>query len=116
MSNYDNPYKGTDISDEECEYMERQDILKEICVEREYQEKRWGNIADDTKNEPNDWAAYIAHHATRWFNGGFSPYDKQTVGQFRKQMVKVATLAVAAIESLDRQTRDGGAPFYQKED
>lgn len=93
--------------------MERQAILKEIDAERDYQDKKWGHNADDTKNEPNDWASYIAHHSTRWFNGGFAPYDATTVAAFRKQMVKTAALAVAAIESLDRQTRDIGKPFYQ---
>lgn len=95
--------------------MERQDILKEINAEREYQVNKWGNDADDTKNSPNDFVAYISHHASRWFNGGFAPYDAATVAAFRKQMIKTAALAVAAIESLDRQTRDVGAPFYQKE-
>lgn len=96
--------------------MDRQAILKEISDERERQIKRWGNDTDDTKNEPNDWVAYIAHHSTRWFNGGFAPYDAATVATFRKQMMKVATLAVSAIESLDRQVMDAGVPFYQKQD
>lgn len=93
--------------------MERQDIIKEIDAERTYQDGKWGHEADDTKNQPNDWVAYIAHHSTRWFNGGFAPYPAATVAEFRKQMVKTAALAVAAIESLDRQTRDEGKPFYQ---
>lgn len=96
--------------------MDRQAILKEISDERDYQESRWGHEADDTKNEPNDWVAYIAHHSSRWFDGGFSPYDGETIANFRKQMVKTAALAVAAIESLDRQVRDNGATFYEKQD
>lgn len=101
-------------SDEECEYMTRQAILKEIDNEREYQVKKWGNGADDTKNQPNDWTAYIGHHSTRWFNGGFAPYDADTVAAFRKQMIKTAALAVAAVESIERQIAENGAPFYQK--
>jgi hypothetical protein len=112
----DNPYKGTEISDEECEVLNRQQIYAALEKERAYQVGKWGNDADDTKNEPNDWAAFIAHHSTRWFNGGFAPYDKATVDAFRVQMLKVATLAVAAIESLDRQRGDtiDSKAFYEK--
>lgn len=77
-------------------------ILVEIQKEREYQIERWGNQRDDQENAPNDWVAYISHHASRWFTGGFKPYNTNAVNDYRKQMIKVATLAVAAIESLDR--------------
>lgn len=90
--------------------MSKISIFEEISKELDYQERRWGHVTDDTLNSPNDWAAYIAHHSTRWFNGGFPPYPEDTVRSFRSQMVKVAALAVAAIESLDRQI----IPFYQK--
>lgn len=89
-------------------------IIKEIVEERRYQDSRWGHEADDTLNRPNDWVSYISHHSTRWFNGGFEPYDVETVARFRRQMVKTAALAVAAIESLDRQTEENGKPFYQE--
>jgi hypothetical protein len=94
--------------------MARQGIYSEIEAERDRQQRRWGDAADDTKNTPNDWAAFIGHHATRWFGGGFAPYDAATVRAFRAQMIKVATLAVAAVESLDRQARERGKPFYEK--
>lgn len=95
--------------------MSRESIIQEIFAERDHQIAKWGNTADDTKNRPNDWAAYIAHHSTRWFDGTFAPYRSPTVVAFRKEMIKVATLAMAAIESLDRQTENNGAPFYLKE-
>ena len=82
-------------------------ILNEIKAEREYQIARWGNDADDKLNGPNDWVAYIAHHSSRWFPGGFAPYSPEVLEDFRKQMVKVATLAVAAIESHDRKKNAG---------
>lgn len=93
--------------------MSRESILKEINNERIYQEGKWGNEADDTKNTPNDFASYIAHHSTRWFNGGFAPYDTQTVDKFRNQMIKTAALAVAAVESLDRQRSVKQKAFYE---
>lgn len=93
--------------------MTRSAIFNAIDKEREYQETRWGNTADDTKNTPNDYAAYIAHHSTRWFTGGFAPYSQSAVDTFRAQMIKVAAIAVAAIESLDRQRAASGKAFYE---
>lgn len=83
------------------------DVYEEIKAERAYQIERWGNDKDDELNRPNDWVAYIAHHSSRWFPGGFAPYSPEVLDEFRKQMVKVATLAVAAIESHDRKKNGG---------
>jgi len=79
-------------------------IYDEIKKEREYQIAKWGNDKDDELNNPNDWVAYITHHSSRWFPGGFRPYSSEVLEDFRKQMVKVATLAIAAIESHDRKS------------
>lgn len=88
-------------------------IFDEIRKERDYQTEKWGNTADDTLNTPNDFIAYIAHYSTRWFAGGFAPYNSSDVGRFRTMMVKVAALAVAAIESLDRQRAANGKTHYE---
>lgn len=89
-------------------------VYDEIRAEREYQVNKWGTDADDTVNTPNDWVAYISHHASRWFKGGFLPYTGGNVEDFRTQMVKTAALAVAAVESLDRQREANGKPFYEE--
>jgi hypothetical protein len=88
-------------------------ILKEIAAEREYQKERWGNNADDTLNTPNDFIAYMNAYSTRWFPGGFAPYAPETVDQFRKSMLKTAAIAVAAMESVDRQREAAGRTFYE---
>lgn len=89
-------------------------ILEEIKNERARQDAMWGHEIDDTKNTPWMWAAYIAQYATKWMVGSFTPFERTTVDGFRTCMVKVAAIAVAAIESLDRQRAKGGA-FYEKE-
>lgn len=76
-------------------------ILAAITHEREYQKDKWGVDADLKINTPMDFVGYIAHHSTRWFNGGFRPYTAETLTDFRKEMIKVATLAVAAVEATD---------------
>ena len=91
----------------------RGNVLIEINNERIYQENKWGNKADDTLNTPNDYIAYMNAYSTRWFPGGFAPYAPETVDQFRKSMVKTAAIAVAAIESIDRQRETAGRTFYE---
>lgn len=80
----------------------RQAILDLIASEREYQEAKWGVRFDD-QNTINDWVAYIANYAS---NAAFEPNNAQDVvgrrEHQRTQLVKVAALAVAAIETIDR--------------
>lgn len=77
-------------------------IEQELIQERKYQVSKWGTSADDLVNTPMDFVGYIAHHSTRWFSGGFRPYSKATLEEFRVQMVKVGALAIAAIEAVDK--------------
>ena len=88
-------------------------IFAAVEAERARQDMRWGTDVDDQKNSPTDWVAYISHHATRWFKGGFKPYPKSVVDSYRDQMVRVAALAVAAIESLDRQRTTAGIASFE---
>jgi len=72
----------------------------EIKAERTHQEQKWGTAFDD-RNTPYNWAAYIGQYSTRHLIG--DPAVVQ-VSDFRADMVKVAALAVAAIEAIDRAT------------
>lgn len=80
-----------------------ENIFEEIRKEREYQTSRWGTEADDQLNTPADWVLYINNYASKWMDGTFRPYKRATLLKFRESMVKSATLAVAAIESIDKQ-------------
>lgn len=73
-------------------------IYTEIKAERAYQDNRWGKNFDDN-NSIYNWAAFITNYATNGLTG--NPLHATRVA-FRKNMVKVAALAVAAIESIDR--------------
>ena len=78
---------------------ERQAIFHQIEDEREYQDSKWGTEFDD-KNTANDWARYIMDYTCKaTVMSGFNQED------FEKHMMKVATLAVAAIET---SRRNGG--------
>ena len=67
------------------------EIFEKIATEREYQNQKWGN-SFDSKNTPNDWVAYISKYLGQAMT---MPFDETT---FRTQLLKVATLAVAALE------------------
>jgi len=73
-------------------------------MERAHQIEEEGfGPAHDAENTCNDWVAYICAYAGR----GVDCYANQRecssmYDHFRKQMVKVAALAVAAVEAVDR--------------
>ncbi len=89
MSDQQNPVEAAPV---------RREIFKQIEVERAYQQSRWGNEFDDL-NTPNDWVTYITNYATQ-----AAPL-KRDVETFETKMLKVAALAVAAIET---SKRNGG--------
>lgn len=89
------------------------DIYAALRQERDYQAQKWGNTTDDEMNEPNDFVAYISRYSTRWQDGSFAPYSTKTVDEFRTSMLKTAAIAIAAIESVDRQREVAGHTFYE---
>jgi len=74
-------------------------IFAEILQERMAQDKQWGGEDHDRKHTIYDWVALLAKHLGK--SMGTSRTDNYGV-VFRRQMVKVAALAVAAIEWIDR--------------
>jgi hypothetical protein len=71
------------------------DLYSEINAERAYQDSKWGTDFDD-ENTANDWASYIVRYTARACEFNNTP------DQFRTAMLKVASLAIAAIETVDR--------------
>jgi hypothetical protein len=78
------------------------DVLTEVLAKRQYQIGKWGTDADDKNNDPMSFVGYIAHYGTRWFKGGFKPYDRSTLEAFRVAMIDVAAVAVAAVQYVDK--------------
>lgn len=74
---------------------DRDNIYDWIDCERAYQDERWGATFDD-QNTANDWVTYINRYAAK-----ACEFDISTV-KFQKAMIKVAALAVAAIETVRR--------------
>jgi hypothetical protein len=90
----------------------REDVIKEIIKERERQiELRIGGDTEefDTLNTANDWVAYITGYAGRATDMSKNFEDKEN---FRRNMVKVGALALAAIEASDKVAACFKVPGY----
>jgi hypothetical protein len=75
-----------------------EEIFVEIAEERGRQDFKWGGPGHDDEHDQDDWSRFIDKHlrkATPSFR-----FDREL---FRKQMVRVAALALAAIEWVDRK-------------
>jgi len=77
--------------------------LEEVRIERAYQDRKWGGPQHDDTHNSHDWIAYIVRYAGRAVMWPFNPHV------FRRSMVKVAALAVAAIQWEDRRKHGSNA-------
>lgn len=78
------------------------EILERIVAERAQQDEQWGGPSHDDLHDLGDWTELIMQFCERadeditdWNHPGY-----------RDKMIKIAALAVAAIQSLER--RAGG--------
>jgi hypothetical protein len=72
---------------------ERGKILEEIHVERRAQDKQWGGANHDADNSLSDWRSYILKQL-RLVETNATPQE------YRPRLVKIAALAIAALEAL----------------
>lgn len=86
--------------------MNRDAILKEILIERDRQDRIWGGPKHDAIHTSHDWIAYLSKHVGRAVHWPWTPET------FKRQMIIVAALAVAAIEWLDLPSSTGGKPDH----
>lgn len=69
------------------------DVLIEVAQERQHQDEKWGGPEHDDGHSIEEWKNFINRELRAYTFG-----DKN----HRDRMVRVAALAVAAIESYDR--------------
>lgn len=70
-------------------------ILIDIRGERAAQDAEWGGPTHDDSHNERDWAAFITVHLGR-------ALEAKSRSACRRQLVRVAALAVAAVEWFDR--------------
>jgi CRP/FNR family cyclic AMP-dependent transcriptional regulator len=86
------------------------DILEEIKSARLTQDKEWGGAENDDVHEPEKWCAFIRHQLRLADRGACSlatdaitGAEEQTlIDGYRERLIKIAAVAIAATESLDR--------------
>lgn len=76
-------------------------VFADVARERMRQEEKWGRAHDDV-NTQADWRRHIRRHNEK----GCRSIQHRTNVFFRQQMIRVAALAIAAIEAVDRQGLD----------
>lgn len=69
-------------------------IYKEVEAERQKQDEQWGGPEHDDKHDPRDFVQFILYQ--------ISLTNLGTAVSWRKRFIKIAALAVAAVERLDR--------------
>lgn len=82
-------------------------VLDEITAERARQDEQWGGPEHDDGHDCIDWCNWIDYQRQRAVGSALAG-DR---ADWRERMVKIAALAVAAIESQDRvMARGAEAP------
>jgi hypothetical protein len=71
----------------------------DIREERERQDKQWGGPAHDDEHTPSDFIGYVQRQCN------LASLQLGDAAVSRSRFVKIAALAVAAIESIDRKTK-----------
>jgi hypothetical protein len=67
-------------------------VIGEIAAERNKQDAEWGGPAHDDTHSVADWFSFMAHQENLW-----------VAGEERYRLIKIAALAIAAVESIDRK-------------
>lgn len=72
-------------------------VYDEIREERARQDEKWGGPEHDDEHSRDDWTCFIDDKTT-------DAENTENDADYRRRLIQIAALAVAAIESLDRHT------------
>lgn len=78
-------------------------VLAEVAAERKRQDVTWGGPEHDdghTNTNWTIWLSFIDEHNRKAYSGENSP---EAYRNARRRFIEVAALAVAAVESFDRE-------------
>lgn len=81
---------------------QREVIMHDVLHERVAQDKQWGGQDHDDEHLEDDWCHYIAKQNARALTVAMSS-KQESLDEYRSRMVKIAALAIAALESFDRR-------------
>lgn len=78
-------------------------IADQIWAERMAQDEQWGGEQHDDEHNMDDWLRFIRYQEAMAVQASI----RADQHEFRDRMIKVAALALAALESIDRQAALG---------
>ena len=85
----------------------KKDLYVEIADERFHQDKKWGGPDHDSHHTSFEWVGFITHYLGKSIECIINNAGKEEhqLLLFRYNMIKVAALAVAAVEAVDRKLK-----------
>ena len=96
----------------ELESEEDQDFFSKVSIERMEQDKEWGGQEHDDQHVYPDWLRFIRHQlgSIMIIPGGKPDFnaamrEPNNLLAFERRMVKVAALAMAAVQSARRKAQ-----------
>ena len=81
-------------------------VLLEVANERQRQDEKWGGPSHDDFHSLHVWPRWIKNYAS-WAD---QMLDMRSYGKMRNRLIQIAAMAVAAVESLDRQVPEAKPP------
>lgn len=76
------------------------DVYDEIKAERERQDQQWGGTEHDREHPPDEWVMLIKAYLDKAPTGSELAHTNYA-DEYRKRLIQVAALAVAAVEAWD---------------
>lgn len=90
------------------------DALSDVAAERKRQDEKWGGPEHDDRKSPNDFVQHVQDYAG-WARVMAGMGGTEGANKYRKRMVQVAALAVAAVEAMDRAMTSSAPPEQESE-
>jgi hypothetical protein len=78
-------------------------IINDIIRERTSQDQQWGGATHDDGHTVEDWYSFRSKFESRALFGARKPERMKEGQDVRGSLIKIAALAVAQLESLDRK-------------
>ena len=79
-------------------------VLEQVSEERARQDAKWGGTAHDDGHDAQDWSQFIGYQNQAIPYEANLAVDREEYDAIvRRRFIKIAALAVAAVQSIDRK-------------
>lgn len=80
-------------------------ICEQLVEERRVQDRQWGGPDHDDDHTRKEWLGFVEEHATRARKAIGRRREAIDLDEYRRRLVVIAALSVAAIEAHDRDMK-----------